>query len=233
MDHGVVINPVIKNKEHFNYWLGALSFYDNVKKDGIILYSGAEDNDTLIGKENSMPLLKEDTYTTEYIDNLPEGERAELIDGKIYNMTAPTRMHQRISTRLASIIDRYISDNNGKCEVYSAPFAVFLNKDNKTYVEPDVSVICDPNKLDDRGCNGAPDWIIEIVSPSSQRMDYLTKLLKYRTAGVREYWIVNPAQNTVTVYKFEPQEDCAQYSFEDDVPVGIYEGFAIKIGDLI
>ena len=102
----------------------------------------------------------------------------------------------KISTRLVSVIDRYISDNNGKCEVYSAPFAVFLNKDDKTYVEPDVSVICDPNKLDDKGCSGAPDWIIEVVSPSSQRMDYMTKLFKYRTAGVREYWIINPMTET-------------------------------------
>ena len=118
-------------------------------------------------------------------------------------MAPPSRLHQKISTRLVSVIDRYISDNNGKCEVYSAPFAVFLNKDDKTYVEPDVSVICDSNKLDDKGCSGAPDWIIEVVSPSSQRMDYMTKLFKYRTAGVREYWIINPMTETVQIYLFE------------------------------
>ena len=180
-----------------------------------------------------MPLLKEETYTIDDIDTLPEGERAELIDGKMYNMTAPTRMHQRISTRLASTIDRYISDNNGKCEVYAAPFAVFLNKDNKTYVEPDVSVICDTDKLDDRGCNGAPDWIVEIVSPGSQRMDYSVKLFKYRSAGVREYWIIDPYKENVTVYTFKPEEDYGQYAFDDYVPVGIYDGFSIKIGDLL
>ena len=73
-----------------------------------------------------------------------------------------------------------------------APFAVFLNADDKNYVEPDISVICDKSKLTDKGCNGAPDWIIEIVSSGSRRMDYYTKLFKYRTAGVREYWIVDP-----------------------------------------
>ena len=130
-------------------------------------------------------------------------------------------------------ISSYIKENNGKCEVYPAPFAVFLNKDDLTYVEPDVSVICDPSKLNDKGCNGAPDWIIEIVSPSSKRMDYLTKLLKYRTAGVREYWIVNPMQKQISTYFFGEQENADQYSFDDDVPVGIYPGFTINIGELL
>ena len=188
---------------------------------------------TLFGKENSMPLLKEDTYTTEYIDNLPEGERAELIDGKIYNMAPPNTRHQEISMEVSVTIRDYIRSNNGKCKVFAAPFAVFLNKDDKTYVEPDISVICDTDKIDDRGCNGAPDWIIEIVSPSSQRMDYFVKLFKYRSAGVREYWIIDPYKETVTVYTFKPEEDYGQYTFDDDVPVGIYEGFSIKIGDLL
>ncbi|MDE5589145.1 MAG: Uma2 family endonuclease [Acetatifactor sp.] len=76
--------------------------------------------------------------------------------------------------------------------IYLAPYAVFLNADETNYVEPDISVICDKSKLDERGCNGAPDWIIEVVSPSTERMDYGIKLFKYRSAGVREYWIVNP-----------------------------------------
>ena len=180
-----------------------------------------------------MPLQKENSYTINDIYKLPEGQRAELIDGKIYDMAPPSRIHQKLATKLASIIDRYISDNNGKCEVYSAPFAVFLNEDDKTYVEPDVSVICDPNKLDDKGCNGAPDWIIEIVSPSSQRMDYLTKLFKYRTAGVREYWIVNPMTEIVQTYLFEGMEYSTQYSFEEEIPVGIYSGFKIDIEELL
>ena len=81
-----------------------------------------------------MPLPKENNYTTKDIYELPDGQRAELIDGTIYDMAPPSRLHQKISTRLVSVIDRYISDNNGKCEVYSAPFAVFLNKDDKTII---------------------------------------------------------------------------------------------------
>lgn len=94
--------------------------------------------------------------------------------------------------KLNQKIANYIDSSGGDCKVIPAPFAVFLNEDNTNYVEPDISVICDKDKLDNRGCNGAPDWIIEIASPSNQHMDYEIKLFKYRSAGVREYWIVNP-----------------------------------------
>lgn len=178
-----------------------------------------------------MPLLKEQLYTIEDIYNLPEGERAELIDGQIYNMAPPKRKHQRISGALYSAIYNYIKSKNGSCEVYAAPFAVFLNKDEYNYVEPDISVICDKNKLDEYGCNGAPDWIIEIVSPSSKRMDYFTKLFKYREAGVREYWIVDPEKNNVRVYNFV-SEDTVDYTFSDTVTVGIYEDFCIDFSEI-
>ncbi len=95
-------------------------------------------------------------------------------------------------------------------------------------MEPDISVVCDSAKLDDKGCHGAPDWIIEIVSPGNRPMDYFTKLFKYRTAGVREYWIVDPMRKQILVYRFE-QEIMEQYSFGEDIPAGIYEGFSIKI----
>ena len=108
-----------------------------------------------------------------------------------------------------------------------------MNEDDKNYVEPDISVICNPDKLDDKGCNGAPDWVIEIVSPSSQRMDYLTKLFKYRTAGVREYWIVNPMTRIVQVYCFGEPEDSTQYSFDEEISVGIYNDLKIRIADLL
>lgn len=117
---------------------------------------------------------------------------------------------------------------DGECSVFPAPFAVFLNENDKNYVEPDISIICDKNKITDKGCNGAPDWVIEIVSPSSKAMDYFTKLFKYRTAGVREYWIVDPAKEMIMVYRFE-KETMEQYSFGEDVAVGIYERFSIKV----
>ena len=180
-----------------------------------------------------MPLPKSDYYTIDYIYSLPEGERAELIDGVIYNMSPPNRIHQELVMNLSSEIWNYIKKNNGDCEVYPAPFAVFLNADDRNYVEPDISVICDKDKLNDKGCNGAPDWIIEIISPSTKRIDYGIKLLKYRTAGVREYWIVNPLTNTVNVYNFEKEEQSDQYSFEDDIKVCIYDDLIINISELL
>lgn len=170
-------------------------------------------------------------YTIDAIYALPDGERAELIDGQIYNMAPPTRKHQEIAGELFGIIRGYIRKNRGTCRVYAAPFAVFLNEDEKNYVEPDISVICNPDKLNDKGCAGAPDWILEIVSPGSRRMDYYTKLFKYRTAGVREYWIVDPEKNRILIYNFE-SEDTAEYCFADSVKAGIYDDLYINFSEI-
>lgn len=180
-----------------------------------------------------MPLPQKRSYTAEYIYSLPEGQRAELIDGQIYDMAPPMRIHQKLVSQLTKLIGNYIDANHGGCEVYPAPFAVFLNADNKTYVEPDISVICDNDKLDERGCNGAPDWVIEIVSPSTERMDYGIKLFKYRSAGVREYWIINPKTCTVNRFDFEHEKMSDQYSFEDEISVCIFEDLIIRISDLL
>lgn len=173
-------------------------------------------------------LRKEAIYTMDDIYALPDGERAELIDGKIYDMAPPNTKHQRIAGRLFNLISNYIQNHHGTCEAFIAPFAVFLNGNDNTYVEPDISVICDNNKITEKGCNGAPDWIIEIVSPGSKSMDYFTKLFKYCTSGVREYWIVDPEKELILVYRFE-KEIMEQYSFGEDIPVGIYEAFIIKV----
>ena len=169
-----------------------------------------------------------DTYTIDYIYALPDGERAELINGQIYYMAPPNTRHQRMLNYINTEINMYIRKNNGECEVFPAPFAVFLNDDDMNYVEPDISVICDKNKISDKGCQGAPDWVIEIISPSSMAMDYFTKLFQYQKSGVREYWIVDPIKQRVTVYFFE-KELVEEYSFGEEVPVGIYEGFSIKV----
>lgn len=179
-----------------------------------------------------MPLPKQKLYTIDDIYKLPEGHRAELIDGQIYDMAPPNRRHQQILSFLHLEIGNYIRDNNGPCEVYPAPFAVFLNEDNSTYIEPDISVICDSNKLDERGCNGAPDWIIEIVSPGSKRMDYYTKLSLYREAGVREYWIVDPIKRTIVVYDMEHDDGPVLHSFIDTITANIYGDLTINFSNL-
>lgn len=180
-----------------------------------------------------MPLLKNDHYTSEDYWNLPEEERAELINGKFYAMAPPSRIHQKLVSKLTALFNQYIADHHGSCEVYPAPFAVNLDADDKDWVEPDVSVICDPNKLTDRGCSGAPDLIFEIVSPASRKMDYSLKNMIYSQAGVREYWIVDPAKEKVVVYCYENDSDPCLYSFDADVPVGIYPGLTIRIRDLL
>lgn len=178
-----------------------------------------------------MVLAQSKQYTIDDIYALPEGERAELIDGNIYYMSPPSRKHQKLVHIFDRIIGNYIQSNNGDCEVYPAPFAVFLNDNDKNYVEPDISVISDKNKLIDKGCNGAPDWIIEIVSPSSKNMDYMTKLFKYRTAGVKEYWIVDLDKKRIMVYYFKT-DFLEEYSFTDEVKVNIYEDFKIDFSKI-
>lgn len=103
-----------------------------------------------------------------------------------------------------------------------SPFAVYLNETD-TYVEPDLIIVCDKNKNDDEGCHGGPDFVVEIVSPGSRRMDYAVKLFKYRTYGVREYWIVDTEKGRILVYDFE-HGDMKEYTFSDKVPVEIYGG---------
>ena len=179
----------------------------------------------------SFPIWNTDTYTTDFIYSLPEGKRAELIDGQVYYMAPPTRIHQEIISELHYKIRSYFESHKGSCRVYPSPFAVFLNQDNRNYVEPDISVICDPRNLEEKGCNGAPVRLLEIGSPSGRRTDYHAKLFKYRTAGVREYWIVDPEKDRILVYNFET-EDTWDYTFHDTVKSGIYDDFQIDFSSV-
>lgn len=170
-------------------------------------------------------------YTIEDIYSLPEGKRAELIDGELYLMAAPGMMHQRLVMKLSYEIEDYIRHHHGLCEVFPSPFAVFLNADDEIYVEPDISVICDRSRLTDRGCSGAPDWIIEIVSPGSKSRDYIKKMIKYNMAGVREYWIADYEKRLVMVYDFE-HDSVENYSFSDKVQSGILKGLVIDFSKI-
>jgi len=140
--------------------------------------------------------------------NWDDDERWELIDGAAYNMTpAPSRRHQDISGELFRQFATYLLDK--RCQVYASPFDVRLpegdeaDEDILTVVQPDISVICDSHKLDDAGCIGAPDLIAEILSPSTSRKDHKEKFVRYERAGVKEYWLVDPLANTVTVFKLD------------------------------
>ncbi len=182
----------------------------------------------------SEALAHANIYTEDDYYNLPENVRAELIDGQIYYMSAPSRIHQEILMFLSKTIANYIDSKKGPCKVYPAPFAVKLfSEDDKNVVEPDISVICDPNKLTDRGCTGAPDWITEIVSSGNSSHDYVRKLNLYMDAGVREYWIVDPIKKTVFVYHLEETKfEAAAYTFQDKIKVNIYDDLWINFTEL-
>ena len=178
-----------------------------------------------------MPLPQEKYYTVEDYYNMPEDIRVELIEGQLIYMTAPNTQHQRISGRLYLTIGNYINAKDGDCEVFHAPFSVQLNMDD-TVVEPDITVICDPNKITKQGCLGAPDWIIEIVSPSNPKHDYITKLSLYSNANVQEYWIIDAEQNKIHVYDMRDNRIVLnQYTFHDKIKVGIYEDLYIDFSD--
>ncbi len=171
--------------------------------------------------------------TVEDFYNMPEDIRAELIDGEIVYRTSPSRIHQEILGELFNLIKNYMKSQKGSCHVYPAPFGVQLDEKEDTVLEPDISVICDPNKLNDRGCLGAPDWIIEIASPSNSKQDYITKLNLYNNANVREYWIVDPVSRSIYVYELEGDKFSVNvYSFDDTVKAGIYEDLYIDFSSL-
>ena len=171
-------------------------------------------------------------YTIDDIYALPEGERAELIDGQLYMMAAPTLTHQQILGKLGRRMADCIDMHNNECTIVMAPFAVFLNNDNLTYVEPDLLVVCDPAKLDEKGCHGAPDFIAEVVSPSSKSLDHLKKLIKYREAGVREYWIIDPIEKSVWIYDLE-KEETAEHHFDDRLHSFVCPDFEIDFAEFM
>ncbi|MBF0474211.1 MAG: Uma2 family endonuclease [Deltaproteobacteria bacterium] len=157
----------------------------------------------------SLAASNNERYTYRDYLTWDDDERWELIDGVPYNMSpAPTRRHQRISLDVATQLNNFLSGT--PCEVYAAPFDVRLPKgdeaDNQvdTVVQPDIVVICDPAKLDDRGCRGAPDFVVEILSPSTSEKDRTIKLALYENRGVKEYWIIDPENNTITVHRQGP-----------------------------
>lgn len=183
-----------------------------------------------------MSMSQDKLYTLADILEWDEGERAEVIDGSLYMMATPSRIHQKISGELFGQLREYLRGK--QCEVYAAPFAVRLFEGAEdspenvyTMVEPDISVICSPEKLDDMGCKGAPDLIIEILSPSTRRHDRLTKFNLYQRAGVREYWIVDPSDRSVQSFLLENNAYIARdFAVNDDkITVNVLQDCVIDL----
>lgn len=165
------------------------------------------------------------TYTIDDYMALPDEKRVELIDGRFYEMNAPHTGHNVLADEIQSAFTRYIRKNRGKCLAITSPVDVQLDRDNKTMLQPDVALVCDRKKFVRGIIYGAPDLTVEVLSPSTRSKDLLLKLRKYRNAGVREYWVVDPQSRQITVHRFDGDADsCAVYRSTDRVPVGIFGG---------
>lgn len=177
-------------------------------------------------KESSVPYrVKQDgEYTVEDYHALPDECRVELIDGTFFTMEAPSTVHQILLTAVWRPLDAYIRKNKGRCLAMLAPVDVQLDEDDKTMMQPDIMVLCDRDRLRKKGIWGAPDFVAEIASPSTRRHDSVRKLAKYRAAGVREYWIIDPDRMKITVYDFEDGNVPVLYGFDVQIPVGIFGG---------
>ena len=176
--------------------------------------------------------LQLEMITLEQYENLPENRRVEVFENVVYDMASPSQIHQTLSMELSNIIYNYIKNKKGLCQVFHAPFDVKLSDKPFTIVQPDIMVICDKDKLDGKRCNGAPDFIIEIVSPSNPADDYIRKLYYYKNYGVREYWIVDPRRKTVTVNYFEDNILSVQYLFDSIIKVNIFDDLYINFSDI-
>lgn len=182
-----------------------------------------------------MPALqaRQEPITLEQYERLPEDIRAEVFEGQIYYMASPSQIHQAILTELLVSIHAYLKKKGGDCQVFPAPFDVKLSDHPFTIVQPDIIIVCDKDKLDGKRCNGAPDFIIEIVSPGNPSDDYIRKLYYYKNYGVREYWIVDPNSKKIFVYHLgQPgfKADCC--TFQDRINVNTCDGLQIDFKEL-
>ena len=169
---------------------------------------------------------RQGTYTLEDYLALPDERRVELIDGVIYDMGAPTAPHQLIGAEIYRLVANYIREKKGTCVPFIAPTDVQLDCDIYTIIQPDVMIVCDRSKVNHNRIFGAPDFVLEVLSPSTRKKDIFLKGMKYMNAGVKEYWMVDPKKKTVTTYDFQDPDDpdMKLYTFADKVPMALYDG---------
>lgn len=171
----------------------------------------------------AIPLKKQGEYTIEDYRNWPEDQRVELFDGEIIVMEAPSSPHQITIGELHVQIANYIRERKGKCLALFSPLDVQIDEDDKTMVQPDLVILCDRSKLKQWGIFGAPDFLLEVVSPSSRTYDTVRKRKKYIAAGVREYWIIDLEKNKLIIYAETNQYTPVIYPLEGKVGIAIYE----------
>lgn len=171
-----------------------------------------------------VPQKEQGTYTVKDYLALPDDIRAELIDGDIYEMAPPTFIHQKIAGEVYRQIANYIMDQDGACEVAIAPVDVQLDCDDKTMVQPDILILCQVEKIVKGRVFGAPDFVLEVISPSTRRKDMFKKLAKYENAGVREYWMLDPYKERLIVFFFEGDIYAQAHDMTQPVAINIYGG---------
>jgi len=181
------------------------------------------DNTSYVRRKRTKAGAKGDKTLKDYLA-LPEGVRVELIDGVFYDMAAPSSPHTYLASDIREVFKAYIKANKGECVSMAAPVDVQLDCDDKTVVQPDAMIICDRSKITKLRVVGAPDLVVEVLSQSNWHHDMVRKLKKYKEAGVREYWIVNIEEQYVLVYDFTKADFPTEYDFDDEVPVGIWDG---------
>ncbi|MDD7390448.1 MAG: Uma2 family endonuclease [Lachnospiraceae bacterium] len=167
------------------------------------------------------------TCTLKDYYSLPDDQRAELIDGVIYEMAAPSSIHQLIAGAIHTRLLNHVMTHSGSCLPIISPIDVQLDCDDKTMLQPDIAIVCDRSKITSRCIYGAPDFIIEILSPATRKKDTVIKLNKYLNAGVREYWLIDPDKKTILVYDLEHDALITIYTFHDQIPVTIWHGTCI------
>ncbi|MBF0409385.1 MAG: Uma2 family endonuclease [Candidatus Riflebacteria bacterium] len=180
---------------------------------------------------------KAEKYTYKDLCSWPENERWELIDGVAYDMTPPpSTRHQGILSELHFIVRNFLEGKN--CKVYFAPFGVLLPKGDEpddeidTVVEPDLVAICDKSKIEKKGCRGAPDWVVEIISPSTRKKDLLRKTILYESRGVKEYWVIYPDEKMIIVFELEGKKEYVQkriYIGQAKAHVAVLPGLEIDL----
>ncbi len=200
------LEKVLTGRE--DLYAGKAYSYENASKSNLSPSAVCEESAAYAATAEAVDVTavkRQGEFTIEDYRSLPDEKRFELIDGILYEMKAPGFIHQHIAAMIHMAFFAYIKNNKGPCIVLESPTDVQLDCDEKTMIQPDVLVVCDRSKIKEFGIFGAPDFVLEIISPSTRKKDMGIKMGKYAEAGVREYWIINPEQRLLIIYNFQDE----------------------------
>ncbi len=209
---------------HTDETVDQIEFEKNYKRENNISFLIVNSLQEKTGELTDGNVALDKKLNIDFLHELGEDKQIELINGHLIYNEAPNLKHQMIVQNLGRIIDDFIRSNNGKCRMFNVGVNLYFEEDDNSLLIPDLVVLCDDSKLSEAGITGPSDWIIEVVSKSTRRVDYNEKLHKYMGTGVREYWIVDPEKERVTTYIEGEPMMAYIYGFDDEIPVYIYDG---------